>query len=365
MKDKFEKILDECIDHINGGESIDVCLAEYSDYREELSGLLTVMFETKTAYSFKPSARAKSLNRQRFTTALVAARERRENRQAQFHWIPGRSMVWTLATTAIVTAVVIVVVGFFVLRPAIAPAPMVVQVQPSPEGNFVFLLSDEVNAISDFATMNISISKVSLHLDGNDKKIIEFEPEIQMADLTNLQGERAQKIWRGDIPIGEYSKVFLEVSQVTGILLESGEEVEIKLPSSRLQLSKPFVAEIGEEVNFVYDLTVVEAGKSGQYILKPQIDQSGVDQDFTIVEPEKKPENDGNLKDRGWYKKPENDGYPKDEDWYWYKKPENDGYPKDEDWDRKSSNSFIPLPPSAWINIWHSFLQSCHNSLPR
>ena len=180
--------------------------------------------------------------------------------------------------------------------------------QPNPEGNFVFLVSDEVNAISDFEKLNLSISKVSLHLGGDEEKKIEFEPRVQMVDLTNLQGNRAQEIWRGDVPEGDYTKVFLEVSQVSGILWDSGEEVDIKLPSSKLQISKPFKVESGEVTNFVYDLTVVKAGKSGQYILKPQIGQSGADQDFIKVEPEEQPEAKGKSKG-----KPQKPGKPEEQ----------------------------------------------------
>jgi hypothetical protein len=62
-----------------------------------------------------------------------------------------------------------------------------------------------------------------------------------------------------------------------------------------LQISKPLEVESGEVTNFIYDLTVVKAGKSGQYILKPQIGQSGADQDFIRVEPEE-PEDNGKSK---------------------------------------------------------------------
>ena len=174
--------------------------------------------------------------------------------------------------------------------------PPVMIAQPNPEGNFAFLVSDEVNAISDFQKLDLSISKVILHLGGDEEKRIEFKPGIQMVNLTDLQGNRAQEIWRGDVPEGEYSKVFLEVSQVSGLLWDSGEEVEIKLPSGKLQISKPFRVQSGEVTNFVYDLTVVKAGKSGQYILKPQIGQSGADQDFIRVEPEEQPGNNGKSK---------------------------------------------------------------------
>jgi len=299
MTDNLDKILDECIDRINCGESVEACLSDYAEYSEELRPLLAAMLETKTAYSFIPSARAKSSHRQRFTAALVVSRERRERRQPLFPWILDWSKVWATAAAVIVIGLL----GYFGLRPALMPPVMIAQ--PNLEGNFVFLVSDEVNAISDFKELNLSISKVSLHLGGDEEKKIEFEPGVEMVDLTDLQGNRAQEIWRGDVPEGEYIKVFLEVSQVSGILWDSDEEVDIKLPSSKLQISKPFRVESGEVTNFVYDLTVVEAGKSGQYILKPQISQSGTDQEFTKVEPEEQPEDNGKSKG-----KPQTPGKP-------------------------------------------------------
>ncbi|MHA2067144.1 MAG: DUF4382 domain-containing protein [Candidatus Thorarchaeota archaeon] len=296
MTDNLDKILDECINRINRGESVEACLADYREYSEELGPLLSAMLETKTACSFTPSARAKSFHRQRFNAALVVSREKRERRQPLFPWILGWSKVWATAAAVIVIGLL----GYFGLRPALMPPVMIAQ--PSPEGNFVFLMSDEVNAISDFEELNLSISKVSLHLGGDEKREIEFKPGVQMVDLTDLQGNRAQEVWRGVVPEGEYIKVFLEVSQVSGILWDTGEEVDIKLPSSKLQISKPFTVESGEVTNFVYDLTVVKAGKSGQYILKPQIGQSGADQDFIKVELEEQPEDNG--KSKGKQQKP-------------------------------------------------------------
>jgi hypothetical protein len=290
VKDKFDKILDECIDRINRGESIEACLADFPEYSEALEPLLSAMLEAKTAYSFAPSVRAKNFHKQRFNAALVALRERHERSGALLPRILGWSKVWAPVAAAIVIALVV----YFGLRPALMPPVMIAQ--PNPEGNFAFLVSDEVNAISDFQKLDISISKVILHLEDEEEKRIEFRPEVQMVNLTDLQGNRAQEVWRGDVPEGEYSKVFLEVSQVSGILWDSGKEVEIKLPSGKLQISKPFRVESGEVTNFVYDLTVVKAGESGRYILKPQIGQSGADQDFIKFEPEERPEDNGKPK---------------------------------------------------------------------
>jgi len=299
MTDNLDKIVDECIDRINRGESVEACLTDYPEYSENLGPLLSAILETKTAYSFIPSAGAKNFHRQRFTAALVVSRERREKRQPIFPLILGWSKIWATAAAVIVIGLL----GYFGLRPALMPPVMIAQ--PNLEGNFVFLVSDEVNAISDFEKLNLSISKVSLHFGGDEEKKIEFKPEVQKVDLTDLQGNRAQEIWRGDVPEGEYIKVFIEVSQVSGILWDSGEEVDIKLPSSKLQISKPFRVGSSELINFVYDLTVVKAGKSGQYILKPQINQSGADQDFIKVKLKEQPEDSGESKG-----KPQKHGKP-------------------------------------------------------
>lgn len=280
MKDRLDNILDECIDRINRGEAIETCLNSYPEYKEELSPLLYAMFDVKKVYTFTPSTQAKSRQRQRFNEALVASRTKAEERGSLLSWISGRTKVWA----PVAAVIAIALVGYFGLRPTFMPTVMTAQ--PDPAGNFVFLMSDEVNAIADFDELHVTVSKVGLHLTGEDETIIEFEPETETVDLTQLKEDLAQEIWQGNVPAGEYSKVFIEVSEVWGILTATGEEIEIKLPSGKLQISTPFTVESGETTNFVYDLTVVEAGRSGQYILKPQAGESGADQDFVKIKPD-------------------------------------------------------------------------------
>ncbi|GAH51977.1 unnamed protein product, partial [marine sediment metagenome] len=74
------------------------------------------------------------------------------------------------------------------------------------------------------------------------------------------------------------------VSNVSGVLKETDGLVSVKLPSGKLQISKPFEVTSVSLVNFVYDVTVVEAGKSGQYIIKPQVAQSGADRKFEKID---------------------------------------------------------------------------------
>ncbi len=285
MMNEFDKILDECIDRINRGEDLSTCLADYPEYAQQLRPLLQTVLETKDTYLFEPSASAKRASRERLNTALEELARTREEKRLLLPWIFGRSKAWVAVTVVLLVALI----GYFGLRPILFPAepgPITVTPapQPSPEGNFVFLISDDVNAIGDFQNLNISISKIGLQAEGEDGQWIEFDPEVEAVDLTLLQGDKAHEIWRGDVPEGQYTKVFIYVSNVSGTLEATGKSISLKLPSNKLQISKPFSVTSGSVVNFVYDVTVVEAGRSGQYIIKPQVGESGADRSFEKVD---------------------------------------------------------------------------------
>jgi hypothetical protein len=295
MSKSFDEILDECIDRINRGERIEDCLGSYPEHSEELQPLLSAMLDTQRAYKFTPSSEAKWAARQRFNAAREQLEQRWEAKPPLFPKILGRSVAW-----AAVTAVLLIsLVFYFGIIPMLSPEEP--GLQPSATGNFAFLISDEVNAIGDFDSLSVSISSISLQLSGESGRWIklELDPAVQAVDLTLLQGDRAQEIWRGDVPEGQYTKVFIQVSSVSGILKETGASVDVKLPSEKLHISKPFEVMSSSVTSFVYDLTVVAAGstQSGiKYILKPQVGQSGADQRFELINGKGA---DGRGQDRG------------------------------------------------------------------
>ncbi len=280
MTNEFDKILDECIDRINRGEDLGACLADYPRYAQQLQPSLRAMLQTKEAYLFEPSASSKKTSRQRLNAALEELARTREEKRPLFPWVFGHSRAWV----AVAVMLLVALIGYFGLRPM--PFPIGPSLQPSPEGNFIFLISDDVNAIGDFQNLNISISKIGLQAEGEDSQWIEINPKVEVVDLTLLQGDKAQEIWRGDVPEGQYTKVFIYVSNVSGTLKATGESISIKLPSNKLQISKSFSVTSGSVVNFVYDVTVIKAGKSGQYIIKPQVGGSGADQSFEKIDGE-------------------------------------------------------------------------------
>ncbi len=266
MANDFDQILDECIDRINRGDTLEACLANYQQYAEKLEPLLRCMLGVQKPYTFTPSPDTKRMARMEFYAALD------KRRVVPSIWARFVFRPWILTTVAVI---VLAIVGFFGVRPMLYTPPGLV---PSPEGNFAFLISDEVNAIGDFDNLFLTISRVGLQTAGESERWVEFEPEVKTVDVAQLQGDKAQEIWRGDVPVGQYSQAFIYVSEVRGKLKATGQTIEIKLPSRKLHLSKPFEVTADAVTSFTYDLTVVATGRNGKYILKPQVDQSGAQQ---------------------------------------------------------------------------------------
>jgi hypothetical protein len=277
MNERFEQILDLCIDRINRGDSLETCLHDYPEYTGQLEPLLITLVNTKKVYAFTPSADAKREGRKRFYDAME-----RKRRPSLIEWFRARP----LALGTIASVIVVFLITFFALRAFVFPVnvpsniPTTTISNPTSTGNFIFLVSDDVNAIADFSSVSVTVEKVELLKSGDSSQIVEFVPETKEFDLSQLPGEKTQQLWRGDLPEGTYTRETIYISRVQGILLSSGETIEIKLPSDKLQLSLEFEVGLDTVTSFTYDLTVIKTGsdKNSKYILKPQAGESGSSQ---------------------------------------------------------------------------------------
>lgn len=292
MTEDLNLILDKCIDRLNKGETLESCLADYPEHKEELGLLLKAAGKAESAYAFIPSPEKKREARQKFYAAL-------ENRRQPSFWhrFARQKLAW--ASTASVLLLLIVSLVF--LRPVLWPGasdvpipnfPSIVVSEANPNGNFIFMVSDDVNAIDEFSTVNVTIDKVWLLKAGDQEEWVEFTPSTQQFDLALLPGEKTQELWQGNIPTGDYTRVVIFVKQVQGVL-KTGDTVEITLPSDKLQIKSTFNISADSVTSFTYDLTVVKAGNDKQgfkYILKPQAGESGATQSqSTNAPPEKEP----------------------------------------------------------------------------
>ena len=102
----------------------------------------------------------------------------------------------------------------------------------------------------------------------------EFDLEGQSVDLTEVVGDAAISVLDGELSPGRYTKIELHAADVVGIV--DGEEAEVKIPSGKLMLTKPFEVAAGESVDFVFDINVVKRGNGNNYNLLPVIGESGV-----------------------------------------------------------------------------------------
>ena len=134
--------------------------------------------------------------------------------------------------------------------------------------------------------------------DDSDRGFTVVDLEDATVDLTQVIEDDAMAVFDGEIPAGSYEKVELSVTTVEGIV--DGEEVDVKLPSEKLQITNGFEVTPDEPVSFVFDINVVKRGKNNGYILKPVISGSGVaGRDVEVNEIDEDDEDDGGNKDEG------------------------------------------------------------------
>ena len=295
--EKFEDILAQCIDDIKSGRfTIEDCLNRYPSMRDRLEPLLRIALgireppDVKPSPSFKVKARVWLIDQIHGEQAVTKWPWLRYNNQVKpIPYIRRFNMVnmkRVIPTAAAIVAVVLVVLG--VIYGVFTGSPG--GTLPGETANFRFLLSDddsEVTAISDFASVNITVDKIGFHRGGESGNWTEpedFEPWT--GDLLDLIGTNATVLWSGYVEPGNYTKAFIYVGNVTANLTEEagGGEADIRIPSGKFHISIPFtVTEGGAIVDFVFDITIVKAGKSGQYLIKPQLGESGPDQEYRVV----------------------------------------------------------------------------------
>ncbi|WP_353715093.1 DUF4382 domain-containing protein [Dehalogenimonas sp. 4OHTPN] len=268
MTKDFNTILDECLDRVTRGEGIETCIADYPEQAAELRPLVEAAARLQSS-QFTPSANAKRQARLRFHEAL-------DHRRRKLFWT--RVPAWAAAAAGVVLLAVIGLAGLNVINPPGDGLPTIVVSTPASGDavNFRFLVSDAPNDIGDFSSLVVTVDRVALLKKGGDgESWVTFTPEVKEFDLTQLIGAASQQLWQGQVPEGEYAKVELIASGLRGTL-KSGETIDIKLPSNKLQIGIPFTVGADTVTSFTFDITVNKTGQgSGKYILSPQAAESG------------------------------------------------------------------------------------------
>jgi hypothetical protein len=237
--------------------------------------------------------------------------------------VRGDTMFRTDAVAALVAASMLVLAGCTGGVPGGAGGGASDAAMSDDSGTVTLYVSDQPGAMGDFEHLNVTVDKVAYHranasgdtVDADDAAENETEADAEAegeadaeveaesdgegpeseegwetydvedttVDLTELQGENATVVGQQRLENGTYDKVFLYVSDVNGTL-KDGNSTQVKLPSGKLQVEKEFTVGQNESLDFVFDATVVKAGKSGKYVLTPVVSESGTDVPIKEVE---------------------------------------------------------------------------------
>ncbi|MFC1978986.1 DUF4382 domain-containing protein [Chloroflexota bacterium] len=267
MNENFEEILDKCIDGINSGQSINECLDRYPEHSAELMPLLKTVANTRKAVPFTPMDDKKQEAREQLLAAIGThdGKGRRPFLVGLFR----KTKVWASAAAA--TAVALIAV--FAVGPLLAnnPAPAPIQ------GDFALMISDDATIMDLFQSVEIEIENVGLYHATEGWQDIEFSATI--VDLKLLPGEWAQKIWEGELPVGQYTKVRINLSKVNASLIVAEGTFDFEINDVSLAMDITFEITAEDITNFVYDITVINEGAT----LGSVPEESGSDQEFELI----------------------------------------------------------------------------------
>ncbi len=103
----LSEILDECIDRVSRGESVDACVADYPDYTDELRDELEAAILFRGAFDFQPRADAKRVVRLRMHAALDRKQSKRFRMRITLprSWFATGSRIAASAAVAVVALV--------------------------------------------------------------------------------------------------------------------------------------------------------------------------------------------------------------------------------------------------------------------
>lgn len=139
-----------------------------------------------------------------------------------------------------------------------------------------------VNGTENETTTSSSDNETVDSTDDGSEGVVEFDLDSVTVDLTQVKGDRAVSVLEGELDEGRYSGIELRVTSAEGVV--DGETVDVMVPSNRLRIIKPFEIGDGEELNFVFDINVIQKGPQGGYNLLPVIGKSGVAGEDVAVE---------------------------------------------------------------------------------
>jgi hypothetical protein len=138
--------------------------------------------------------------------------------------------------------------------------------------------------IGDFDLLNVTFYKARVHQVFTDNNTTVYNwTEVMLdnvtVDLTNLSATNETIVGNLTLDAGNYTKIELFVSDVTGMV--DGNEVEVFVPSGKLKIVGDFNLTDNETASFTFDVHVVQRGHKSVYNLTPVISRNDDEEEET------------------------------------------------------------------------------------
>lgn len=331
MSENMDRILDECIDRLNSGTSVEECLGLYPEHAQELEPLLRAISELHAESALVPSVSAKMSGKQQLLRerARIAA-ERDKPRVSFFQNLFTQPKLWA----PIAAVLLVILLGFGIstvfmtgnddettvvdvspetpqssptsiptISPEISPAPSpdtspTVSPTPSldttpitpaetpqatptaPESTIIASLGTlefrVTDAPADLSTVHVTISNIEVHQAGPEeetgwKTIIDESKTFELLALSGIE----EVLGSAEIESGHYTQIRMEVERCTVTMID-GQTHIAEVPSGKLKIVGfgSFDVDAGKTTVVTLDIDAEESVMvtgTGQVKFKPTV----------------------------------------------------------------------------------------------
>ena len=185
MNKDFNQILDECIDRMNSGQSLEDCLKLYPKFAHELQSHLKAASELQLQSTFVPSQASKARGRERLSQARAELEQKRQESQLPLlQRLFRQPKVWAPMAAALMLAIVgySLWTVFIPVSPPVAYAGILeVRVTDAPTHN--------VSAV------NITVSNIEVHKTEGETEWLSVIKGDKSFDLLKSRQAKRQPYW--------------------------------------------------------------------------------------------------------------------------------------------------------------------------
>jgi hypothetical protein len=293
MNRDLDRILDECLDRLNSGQSPEECLRLYPEFAEELAPLLMTVGEVRARSAFMPSEAAKIKGRARLFQAInEIEQEQSVPKVSVFQWLFSQPRIWAPVA---VTVLVAIIIGLTTIFPVGDDAPEVAIVTPTvtpgdtaspgdtaetPIVAYAGILELQVTDAPayDISAVEVTISNIEVCCGINEEEAGDegtgWTTVIDGSKTFELLALRGTEMILGSLEFesGHYTQIRMNIEEV--IVTVNGEARSASLPDGKLLLIDSFDIENGVKTTILLDFDAeksVVITESGEIVFEPVV----------------------------------------------------------------------------------------------